>query len=77
MMFSFLPENVHFLQKKMQFCVCFLKLFLPCKRVVSVIAKKIALFNGKEAVIQIPIPNISNTMNVYICCLDHIALVRT
>ena len=28
--FSFLPKNLHF-KKKMQFCVCFLKMFRPVK----------------------------------------------
>ena len=34
MVFSFLPKNMHFIQKKkkkMQFCVCFLKMFHPLK----------------------------------------------
>ena len=29
MVFSFLPKNLHFILKKIQFCVCFLKMFRP------------------------------------------------
>ena len=30
-MFPFLLKSVHFIKKKMQFCVCFLNMFRPLK----------------------------------------------